>query len=216
MKQFIVTVAHSKGGSKKSTTAWHLANGLRQSKYAKGRDVVIVDVDVQQTISIVNDIRESSSKFKEFRVLKAHSVSHLLSIFEIHNNDIIVCDTGGFDKDINRVAIERADKLVVPLMASIHDVLGLTMFQSIVSEINASIEVNALLVGVHHKQTNFDDIEKIIEANENATLLKAKILSKNSNYKTMEIGLSVYDTNDELCKRYDEVLDELTDNTASD
>jgi len=212
----IITVAHSKGGSKKSTTAWHLANGLRQAKYSQGKKIVIVDVDVQQTITIVNDIRVSSSNAEAFTVLQAHNIAELLEIFDTHSRDIIVCDTGGFDKDINRVAIARADKLVVPLMASIHDVLGLTMFQSIISEINADIQVNVLLVGVHHKQTNFEDIEKIVQHNPNATLLKGKILSKNSNYKTMELGLSVYDTKDEICKRYDEVLDELTKDTKRD
>lgn len=205
----IITVAHSKGGSKKSTTAWHLANGLRQAKYSKGRKIVIVDVDVQQTITIVNDMRARISNAEPFTVLQAHSISELLEIFDVHRDDIIVCDTGGFDKDINRVAIAKADKLVVPLMASIHDVLGLSMFHSIIKEIDSSIKSNILLVGVHHKQTNFDDIKKIVEINPNATLLKAKILSKNSNYKTMELGLSVYDIKDEICKRYDEVLDEL-------
>ena len=212
----LITVAHSKGGSKKSTTAWHLANGLRPAKYSKNKKVVIVDVDVQQTITIVNDIRATRDDVKAFTVLQAHSVAELLEIFDVHSEDIIVCDTGGFDKDINRVAIEKADKLVVPLMASIHDVLGLSMFVSIINEINADIKINALLVGVHHKQTNFNDIQEIVQANPNATLLRAKILSKNSNYKTMEKGLSVYDTKDELCKRYNEVLDELIYNTKRD
>jgi len=205
----IITVAHSKGGSKKSTTAWHLANGLRQAKYSKGKKIVIVDVDVQQTITIVNDIRDSKKEFKPFTVLQAHSIAELLEIFDVHRNDIIVCDTGGFDKDINRVAIAKADRLIVPLMASIHDVLGLKMFHSILGEIDESIKTHVLLVGVHHKQTNFKDIEEIISNNPNATLLQSKIVSKNSNFKTMESGRSVYDIDDDICKRYDEVLDEL-------
>jgi chromosome partitioning protein len=205
----IYTLAHTKGGSKKSTTAWHLANGLRQNKYSKGKKIVIVDVDTQQTITIVNDIRASKSKLKAFTVLQPQTIAELLEIFEVHSDDIIICDTGGFDKDINRVAISRADKLIVPLMATIHDILGLTMFQSIISEIDEAIKINVLLVGVHHKQTNFKSIEEIISDNPNAKLLSSKILSKNSNFKTMENGLSVYDIKDDICKRYDGVIDEL-------
>lgn len=205
----IITIAHTKGGSKKSTTAWHLANGLRQKKYSKGKNIVILDVDTQKTITIVNDIRASKPKLKAFMVLQPKTISELLEIFEVHSNDIIVCDTGGFDKDINRVAISRADKLIVPLMASIHDILGLAMFQSIISEIGEAIKINVLLIGVHHMQTNFKNIEEIISDNPNAKLLSSKILSKNSNFKTMENGLSVYDIKDEICERYDGVLDEI-------
>jgi len=205
----IITIAHTKGGSKKSTTAWHLANGLRQTKYSNGKKIVIVDVDTQQTITIVNDIRASKPKLKAFTVLQPQTIAELLEIFEVHSDDIIICDTGGFDKDINRVAISRADRLIVPLMASIHDVLGLTMFQSIVNEIDKAIKINVLLVGVHHMQTKFQNIEEIISDNPNAKLLSSKILSKNSNFKTMENGLSVYDIKDEICERYDGVLDEL-------
>jgi chromosome partitioning protein len=202
-------IAHTKGGSKKSTTAWHLANGLRQSKYSKGKKIVIVDVDVQQTITIVNDIRATNSKLKPFTVLQPQTISELLEIFEVHSEDILVIDTGGFDKDINRAAIENADKLIVPLMATIHDILGLTMFQSIIDDIDETININVLLVGVHHKQKDFKNIEEIIQDNPNAKLLNSKILSKNSNFKTMELGLSVYDIKDDICERYDGVLDEL-------
>ena len=206
-----IVVAHSKGGSRKTTTAWQLANALRQKRYAEGRKVVVVDADIQQTITIVNDIR-ATTELKPFTVLQPATVSELLEIFEVHSDDIIIVDTGGFDKDINRVAIEKADEIIVPLAATIHDILGLSMFQSIVDEIGGDIAMNVLLVGVHHKQTNFTDIEEIISDNPNARLLKSKILSKNANFKTMAKGMSVYDTKDnqELCKRYDGVLDELS------
>jgi len=205
-----IVIAHSKGGSRKTTTAWHLANGLKQNIYAKGRKVLIVDVDVQKTITIVNDIR-STTELEYFRVFQPQTVAELLEIFETHKDDIIVVDTGGFDKDINRVAIEKADEIIVPLSATIHDILGLSMFTSILDEIATNIAINVLLVGVHHKQTNFTDIEEIISDNPRAKLLKSKILSKNANFTTMAKGMSVYNTKDnvELCKRYNGVIDEL-------
>ena len=208
----IFTIAHTKGGSKKTTTAWHLANGLRQTKYSKGKKVVIVDVDTQQTITIVNDLRAQNENLRTFTVLHPESVSELLEIFDAHKDDIIVCDTGGFDNDINRVAIANATKLIVPLAATINDILGLSMFNSIVQDIDAHLKINVLLVGVHHKQTNFDNIQEIIHDNPHAKLLNSKILSKKSNYRTMEDGLSVYDIDDDICERYNGVLDELKQN----
>jgi len=212
MKHEIIVIAHSKGGCKKSTTAWHLANGLRQAKYSKGKKVVIVDADVQQTLTICNDIRATNKKLKPFTVLQPQSVSELLEIFETHREDIIVCDTGGFDKDINRFAIANATKLIVPLAATMPDIAGLTMFQSIVQDIDADIKINVLLVGVHHRQNDFKDIEEVISDNPNATLLKSKIFSKNLNFKTMEHGLSVYEVGDVICQRYNGVIDELRQN----
>jgi len=205
-----IVVAHSKGGSKKTTTAWHLANALRQEKYAQGRKVVIVDADVQQTITIVNDIR-ATTELNCFTVLQPQTVSELLEVFEVHKDNIIVVDTGGFDKDINRTAIERADKLIVPLSATIHDILGLGMFTSILEEIASNIAINVLLVGVHHRRVKFDDIKEIISDNPNAKLLNSKILLNDANFKTMANGKSVYDEpkHIKLCERYDGVLDEL-------
>ncbi|MCX6076030.1 MAG: ParA family protein [Campylobacterales bacterium] len=205
----IYTIAHTKGGSKKSTTAWHLLHGIIKKYQTKDTKVILVDIDAQKTLTIVNKLRVSESNLEAVTAYQPQNIAELLEIFEKHSKDIIICDTGGFDKDINRVAISKADKVIVPLMATIHDMLGLSMFQSIIKGMNENIKINVLLTGVHHKTSNFENIKEIIQDNPNATLLNSKILSKNSNFKTMEKGLSVYDTKDELCERYDGVIDEI-------
>lgn len=44
-KKPIITVAHSKGGSRKSTTAWHLLGAI-----ARKHEVVLIDTDTQKTL----------------------------------------------------------------------------------------------------------------------------------------------------------------------
>ncbi len=201
----ILTIAHSKGGSKKSTTSWHLANGLRY-RYPN-KKIIIIDTDMQQTITIVNTIRVQKAKLDGFMVYQPKNVDSLLKILDLHQTDMIVVDTGGFDKDINRVAIKKADIVLVPLMASIHDVLGLSMFNTILKKIGVD-KINILLTMVHHRQKNFKEILEAISDYPNATLLDSKIPNNSNNYKTMALGLSVYDI-DKNFEAYDGVLDEL-------
>lgn len=202
----IVAVAHSKGGSKKSTTAWHLANGLKK-RYPK-REIIIVDTDIQQTISIVNSIREEKGKIEAFKVYRPDGILALASIFHIHKDNIVIVDTGGFDADINRYAIEKADKVLVPLMASIHDVLGFSMFHTILNDIGVA-SVNVLITMVHHRQKDFSEIVEALEDFKEAKLLNTKIPNSSANYRSMALGLSVYDVGSDLVKYYDGVLDEL-------
>lgn len=202
----IVAVAHSKGGSKKSTSAWHLANGLKK-RFPK-RNIIIVDTDIQQTISIVNSIREERGKLEAFKVYRPDGLLALGSIFEKHKEDIVIVDTGGFDADINRYAIEKADKVLVPLMASIHDVLGFSMFNSILKDIGVK-NVNVLITMVHHNQKDFKEIIEALEDFPTAKILDAKILNHSTNYKTMALGLSVFDVGTITCKNYNGVIDEL-------
>jgi chromosome partitioning protein len=203
----IITFAHSKGGSRKSTTAWHIANGIRSKQ--NDSNIIIVDTDQQLTLTCVNDIRINTADQNGFEIYNPDGLLALSSIFEIHSDDIVIVDTGGFDSDINRYAIEKADILVVPLMASIHDVLGFSMFNSILDEIKKDIKINVLLTMVHHRQKDFKDLQELIDQNPNAKLLVAKIPNKAINYKSMALGLSVFDLDDPISKQYSEVIDEL-------
>ena len=203
----ILTIAHSKGGSKKSTTCWHLANGLR--KRYPNKKVFVIDIDTQQTITIINSIRKQKAKLDEFIIYQPKNIASLLSILEFHKDDIVLIDTGGFDKDINRTAIKKADMVLVPLMASIHDVLGFRMFSAILKDIGVS-KVNILITMVHHRQKNFDEISEALAAFKEAKLLNSKIPNHSENYKTMALGLSIYDIDSKLCKYgYEGVIDEL-------
>jgi chromosome partitioning protein len=202
----IHTIAHSKGGSKKSTTAWHLSHGMK--KRYPNKKVIVIDLDLQSTTTVVNNIRVQKTNLEGLNIFRVRDVATLLNLLEIHKDDIVIIDTGGFDKDINRVAINKADIVIVPLFSSIHDVCGLKMFDSILTAVNR-LDIKVLLTMVHPLQTNFKQIEIEIEKYPNAELLNTKIVDHNDNHKLMWLGLSVYDINSKLCKRYDGVIDEL-------
>ena len=201
----IITVTHQKGGVLKTTIAHHLAHGLKKQGY----NVVVFDMDAQQTISIVNNIRENNNK-EPLETYSPSSISELIELFEEHKNKTIICDNAGMDSDMNRHSMEVADKVIVPLMASINDILGLEKFYSTIEEIDENIRINALLVKVHHSRTNFKMIEDLIGDREIATLLKTKIVDNKISYESMEKGMSVFDTDNTLRKNYEKLIEELS------
>ena len=118
----IITVAHTKGGVGKSTLAWNLAASL----HAAGEVVRIVDLDFQQTLFFINALNDESN----MEVLQPQTAKELLDIFE-DNHGYLIVDVGGFDSDINRIAMSKADKILIPVSSSVTEIIGFQTFKAI-------------------------------------------------------------------------------------
>jgi chromosome partitioning protein len=180
----IITIAHTKGGVGKSTLAWNLAHSIK----ARGEKVTIVDLDFQQTLFFINGIREQD----DIEVLQPQSGSELIEIFEEYHGYLIV-DVGGFDNDINRIALSWADKIVVPISNSVTEVIGYKTFEAILEEIDNPF-VNIVLNNIHPLTKNFSEIHKAIAAAEHTTLLKTIIRNRKVYKDTLGDGKSVFDS----------------------
>ncbi|WP_108062663.1 ParA family protein [Poseidonibacter lekithochrous] len=199
----IYTVAHTKGGVGKSTLAWNIANGIKQ----KGEDVILVDLDFQQTLFFINHIRVDSG-LDGLDVKQPQSVSELIEIFETYHENIVV-DIGGFDNDINRTAISWADKIVVPISNSVTEVLGFKTFEAILAEIDNPF-ISVVLNNIHPLTKNFDVIKKAIGDNPNISLLNQIIRNRKIYKEALGVGKSVFDTNDTVaCNEIKGLCDEL-------
>lgn len=202
----IYTVAHTKGGVGKSTLAWNIANGIKQ----KGEDVILVDLDFQQTLFFINHIRVDSG-LDGLDVKQPQSVSELIEIFETYHENIVV-DIGGFDNDINRTAISWADKIVVPISNSVTEVLGFKTFEAILEEIDNPF-ISVVLNNIHPLTKNFDVIKKAIGGNPNISLLNQIIRNRKIYKEALGVGKSVFDTNDTVaCNEIKGLCDELISN----
>ena len=202
----IYTVAHTKGGVGKSTLAWNIANGIKQ----KGEDVILVDLDFQQTLFFINHIRVDSG-LDGLDVKQPQSVSELIEIFETYHENIVV-DIGGFDNDINRTAISWADKIVVPISNSVTEVLGFKTFEAILEEIDNPF-ISVVLNNIHPLTKNFDVIKKAIGDNPNISLLNQIIRNRKIYKEALGVGKSVFDTNDTVaCNEIKGLCDELISN----
>ena len=181
----IITVAHTKGGVGKSTLAWNLAHALHED----GEIVRIVDLDFQQTLYFINALSDD----KKIEVLQPETIAELLDIFK-NNEGYLIVDVGGFDSDINRTAMEKANKIVVPVSSSVTEVIGFQTFKDILKDIDA-VSINVVLNNIHPLQKDFTDIEDVIQ-NENMKLLKTVVRSRKSYKDSLGFGKSVFDTTD--------------------
>jgi len=185
----ILTIAHSKGGTGKSTIIWNFPHFIKSLR----KKIIIIDLDFQQTQYYLNEIRKSIG-LKGITVLQPQSADELITILENYKEDYVLIDVGGYDNDINRIAIGWADKIIVPLSDSVTDVLGFKTFEAILKEIQNPF-INIVLNNIHPLTKNFTTIHKAIGNNEDIRLLKSVIRSRKIYKTTLGNGKSVFDTN---------------------
>jgi chromosome partitioning protein len=198
----IITVAHTKGGVGKSTLAWNLAHSL----LGRGEKVTIIDLDFQQTLFFINAIAEMNEQ-QTIEILQPQKGSELLEIFA-NTHGYMICDIGGFDNDINRLALSRADKILVPVSASTTEVIGFKTFEAILEDINAT-SINIVLNNIHPLQKDFTEIENAVKTN-GAKLLNTIIRSRKTYKDVLGLGKSVFTYNDlKAVAEIEELRDEL-------
>lgn len=180
----IITVAHTKGGVGKSTLAWNLAHALLQD----GKKVTIVDLDFQQTLYFINAIAEMNQE-RTIEILQPQSGSELLELITNHHG-YIICDTVGVDNDMNRLAINRADKILVPLSTSPTEIIGFKTFEEILLDTDAT-SINVVLNNIHPLQKDFTDVENAVNGN-GIKILKTIIRTRKTYKDSLGLGKSVF------------------------
>lgn len=180
----IISIAHSKGGVGKTTTAMNIAAVLKPA--------LIIDQDLHQGLSVLNRQRS-----EPFSLLAGHSGEQLVATLReaSERGDLIIIDCGGFDSDINRKAIAASDLVIVPANDSPTEVVGLQTFDNTLSEIAAqfNIEINArvLLTRVHHARKSFADIEQFVGSSKTMRMLSAKLPNRSDYNSALYQGLGV-------------------------
>jgi chromosome partitioning protein len=194
-----IIIAHTKGGVGKSTLAWNLAHSL----HAAGEVVRIVDLDFQQTLFFINALNEKPI----IEVLQPQTADELLNIFE-DNHGYLIVDLGGFDSDINRIAMSKADKILIPVSSSVTEIIGFQTFKAILEDIDTT-SINIVLNNIHPLLKEFTSIEQIV-SNENMKLLKTVVRSRKIYKDSLGFGKSVFDTgNKQAIEEIEGLRDEL-------
>lgn len=181
-------VAHTKGGVGKSTLAWNIAHSLK----VHGENVKIIDLDFQQTLFFVNSIAAKREQ-ETIEVLQPKTGSELLEIINNYDGYIII-DAGGFDNDINRIALSNATKILVPISPSAVEVIGFMTFETILNDVNAPA-VNLVLNNIHPLQRDFTDIQNAVSHN-GIKLLNTIVRSRKAYKDVMGLGKSVFEHTD--------------------
>ncbi len=187
--QKVITVAHQKGGVGKSTIALNLAVEL-----AKKYPLSIVDLDYQKSLTIFNEHRKERG-LPELTILQADDEKSLMQIID-NTEGYIIIDSGGFDSDLNRIALIGADLIITPLSNNLIEIYGLEAFKKILQELKEadfSTEAHVLLNSVNPSATKaIKEMQEYIINNSEFFAMFETILRRRSLYaRSFEEGRSV-------------------------
>ncbi len=148
----IIVVANPKGGVGKSTLATHIAGFFA----AQGHAVMLGDVDVQQSSRLWLGLRPAQA-----RPIQAWDVDPERIARPPRGTTHVVLDTpaGLHGKRLKEV-LRRADKVVVPLQASVFDVFATRAFLDELAGMRKAADVPVALVGmrVHERALSADKL----------------------------------------------------------
>ena len=182
----IIVVAHTKGGVGKSTIAWNIATALNSTQ-----NIEVVDLDFQRTLTYVNEYRDEPLQVKSFDSKKEFEAY----VRADSNNRISIVDVGGFDSEINRMAMIVADLIITPVSDANTELLGLKRFEKILNEIsqaiNEKVTVNVLLNNINPQKKNLDDLKDYINRNDSFTLFETILRTRADYGKALDDGLGI-------------------------
>ena len=204
---YIIVVAHQKGGVGKSTIVSNISVEL-----SKTQNVVVLDLDMQKSLSYFNTLREES---KKLNICTATNFNEISAI--VNNNDkILIIDVGGFDSDLNRAAILAADLILTPVSDSVIELVGLLAFKNILQDIRQerpNLQAHILLNRVHFNlSTSLNSIKDFINENPEFELLNSVIRDRVEFKKSFEHGKSVneFSQNSKATFEINSLLKEIT------
>ncbi|WP_317363618.1 AAA family ATPase, partial [Campylobacter helveticus] len=141
--KMIFVVANEKGGSGKTTLSINLANYL-----ARENKITLIDADPQKSTEVFSNNRSDSELAPLFsNIFKTGSALKDEIDIQKKQNDHLVIDTGGRDSKEMRIAMIKADYLIIPTIPSQLDVAVLEKMLEIFELAKESnTELKALIV----------------------------------------------------------------------
>lgn len=212
MKNRTITICHTKGGVGKTTILINLAIFFAN----KNLNVRVADCDPNKVATFISKVRAKNKELKNFEVKSINTVQELENYCNTPFDGITLIDTAGVDNALTREGIKLGELCIVPVAASITEVIGLKTFEAIVSSINIpKSKIKTLLNQVHIKAEKFSSFEEQLKTE--FEFLKSTLPQLNDFKKSLSSGRSVIEQykKDELCsagKRFEMFAKEIEDN----
>lgn len=189
MENKVITISHQKGGVGKSTVALNLAIEL-----SKEYNVAVIDLDHQRSMTIFQGIRESKN-LPELKVMIAEDDQTLMNLMNSYEG-LLIIDSGGFDSDLNRLAMLGSDMIITPVSNSLIELYGLEKFKLIIAElkeINPEIKAHVLLNNINPSATTLVDELKgfLLSDDEKFNVINGIMRQRVDYRKSFELGKSV-------------------------
>ncbi len=202
----VIVVAHQKGGVGKSTIASNIAVEL-----SKFYNVRVVDLDLQKSLTYFNNLRKSAN-LTQCDIVNVSSLNDLKNLIN-NNTGLLIIDAGGYDSDINRVAISGADILITPVSDSGIELVGLLAFRQIlrdIRKIRPDLQAHVLLNKIHTRaNASLNEIFNFVKDNNEFTKFNAILRDRADYKKSFDSGKSVIEYNNKAVQEMNELINEI-------
>lgn len=206
----IIVIAHQKGGVGKSTIAANIATEL-----SKAYAVNVIDLDLQKSLTYFNNIRKNA-QLKSLNIVEVNSVNQLKDLIN-NNQKLLIIDAGGYDSDLNRVAISGADVLITPVSDSGIELVGLLAFRAIMRDIRKfrpDLTSRVLLNKIHVKtgENSLKEIFNFIQDNPEFEQFKTILRDRADYKKAFDAGKSAIEFNGKALREIQNLINEVIQN----
>lgn len=187
----ITVIANLKGGAGKSTVAFNLGVWLAR----RAQSVVLYDLDIQGTLRDVARVREIE---EHLPLLNVQSARHLDQVaLRTYPGEVLI-DVGSANVEAIMVALEHADRIVIPVQPSQPDVWATQRFLRMVLRHDVHPDGAHLLAFVnradtHHAVRESDETEAALNQLRSITVLPQRLCNRTIYRRSMSEGLSVFE-----------------------
>lgn len=186
----VTIIGNLKGGTGKSTVAFNLSIWVATRRNVH---VSVYDLDPQATISDALEIREEDGHVPAIK--PQHFVSQLGS--EGKHTEVIV-DIGISDSESMQAAIQRADRILIPIAPSQADVWSTQRFLKQISEIRKSGSQPEILGFMNRSDTHrsvreTDDAFYALTELPGITMLEPRLYQRTAYRRSFSEGMAVFE-----------------------
>lgn len=184
--QVIVLFSHQKGGVGKSTASVNLSYEMKK----KFKDIAILDLDSKHSSKLFNQLRlQNKLDCIDCYTHEEKDFEKLISTYKGSKDNLLIIDSGGYDSNINRAALVKADILITPVGISQIEIFGLQKFRKILqnasSRLDRDIKTHILLNNVDSRSKKaIGALQEYVSINNNNFILLDTILHTRADYKS--------------------------------
>ena len=188
----ITVIANLKGGSGKSTVTFNLGLWLQM----KGQPVVAYDLDPQQTLSDVAEVRREEGYTPPLQVNQPRD--SLLDDMKYHPQQTqVLVDVGASNMDAMKQALSIASRIIIPVPPSQPDVWATQRFLNIVSELETNnkpeMRVFVNRADTHRAIKESDETEEILEQLPGVKLIPQRLYQRTVYRRSLSEGMSIFE-----------------------
>lgn len=186
----ITVIGNLKGGTGKSTVAFNLSIWVATRRNVH---VSIYDLDPQATITDALEIRSEDGYVPSLEPI--HFVSQLGS--EGKHTEVIV-DIGLSDSEAMNAALQRADRVVIPIAPSQADVWSTQRFLKLISSVRKSGALPEVIGFMNRSDTHravreTDDAFEALSSLPGITMIEPRLYQRTAYRRSFSEGLAVFE-----------------------